>query len=177
MSDEANVTTEVDDDEEYGLVSSKDDMPFIMPMEEFAELPEGGVETPPPLVKFTVFNNETGRITQFGDCAEGEWEYQDQDEPHLTVILGAFHFDDYYVDLATGTPELKREFEYSLRQSDLTLVIEGLPAGTKITVEGDSLETDDEDTEIDFDVPGVYRIALSGQVSHHNADFEVTIDG
>jgi len=178
MADETTATTEIEaDDEEYGVVSSKDDLPFVMPMEEFPELPEGGIQEPVPLVKFTVYNNETGRVTQFGECAADELEFQDQDEPHLTVIEGVYHFDDYYVDLATHEPREKQNYLYRLETTPLTLTIIGLPAGTKLAVAGMALVTDEEATEIDFDVPGTHEISLSGLVSHHNTSFEVTIDG
>ncbi|USZ48143.1 hypothetical protein [Halomonas sp. DN3] len=100
----------------------------------------------------------------------------DASQGYVEVPAG---FDDaaHYVDLDDGEIKAKQPQRTSITVDGLVVTIEGLAAGTKVTVGSSSIVADDAPTELAFDVPGTYTVELMGAAPHLDETLEVVVNG
>ncbi|MGP9796212.1 hypothetical protein ACT3UJ_02455 [Halomonas sp. 86] len=82
----------------------------------------------------------------------------------------------HYVDVETREIKDKQPLAYEVDNSGLTVTLTDLPSGLAVEANGQRAITDSEPLVITFDVPGTYRIELSGLVEYLNETLEVTVD-
>lgn len=79
--------------------------------------------------------------------------------------------------VAGGAVLPKQVLSYQTDVTGLTCTITGLPPGLQVDVLGQSLTTDEDAVEIDFDIPGTYTLTMHGGVRYLNEELEVVIHG
>ncbi|QPI65942.1 hypothetical protein [Vreelandella venusta] len=85
--------------------------------------------------------------------------------------------DSHYVDVTTTPNEIRKreEISFGLKIEGLVVTLTGLPVGLTVSTNKLSTVTDNEPLLIEYDVPGTYRIALSGRVNCLDRELEVTV--
>lgn len=110
--------------------------------------------------------DEAGNIT--GSIA-APVQYMSVDQPVDTA--------QFYVDVSVE-PHVRRprlDYEPLVSLEGLTATLTGVPAGVRVTVGERSILADDEPTELAFDRPGVYRVALRGDPHYVVKSLEVSV--
>lgn len=97
--------------------------------------------------------------------------------PYLYVRCDSSVSDvTHYVDAETREIKDKKPLAYGVTSSGLTVTLTELPGGLNVETNGQQAVTDGEPLVITFDIPGTYRIELSGLVEYLNDALEVTVD-
>ncbi|MGP9417286.1 hypothetical protein ACT3R4_18060 [Halomonas sp. AOP7-E1-9] len=105
----------------------------------------------------------------------------------LQVITGGFryievpeeedvHDTTHYIDISNDEIKAKQKIMIRSKINGLSLTMSGLPSGLNVETNGMAIITDDEPLVIEYDVPGIYQVALSGRVDYLDEVLEVTVD-
>jgi hypothetical protein len=70
----------------------------------------------------------------------------------------------------------KRKLQTSITTDGLVVTLSGLPRGLTVSTNGATATTEDDDLTIEYDLPGTYKIELSGLVEYLDHELEVTVD-
>lgn len=126
-----------------------------------------------------IYNTETGVITRMVECHADNVANQCGEGESYKLAESAISDDSHYIDVGVEWhPIMKRAFQdYTVSSSGLTVTIAGLAAGTEIHVSGLMVVADDDPTELEFDVPGVHAVRISGLAAFVNEEIEVQING
>lgn len=101
-----------------------------------------------------------------------------------SIVSGPYYYvecdsdvmdDTHYQDVETKQLRPKAPLGYTTEINDLTVTIDALPSGVRVETNGREMVTDHEITEIEYDVPGIYTISLSGHVEFLDETLEVTV--
>lgn len=96
--------------------------------------------------------------------------------PFMHVECEPDVFDDtHFFDEVAGMILQKAPLDYTLGIEGFTATLTGLPSGLTVEANGMNTTTDEEPLMITFDVPGTYRIELSGLVEYLDDSLEVTV--
>ena len=85
----------------------------------------------------------------------------------------------HFYNTDTASIELKYELQYTLTTDALEVTISGLPENLNVNTNNMHTMTDSEDLVIEYDIPGIYTIELSGRPEYllTAIDIEVTEPG
>lgn len=84
----------------------------------------------------------------------------------------------YYARFINGVPVLtkKRELDLSYTRKGLSIMFPLLPEGTLVKVAKESLVSDKQGAEVEFEMPGVYRFLFYPPPQYMDEKLEVTVD-
>lgn len=96
--------------------------------------------------------------------------------PYLHVKCET-HVNDvtHFYNLETQSIEAKAELDLQVNVEDLAVTIHNLPANLKVETNDMEVFTDEEPLVIEYDIPGVYDIKLSGHARFLDLELEVTV--
>lgn len=90
--------------------------------------------------------------------------------------VGAVSYKTHYVDIADDLAIKERApLDINSQLDSLTVSITGVPSGSRVEVGIDSLEADGGVTEIEFDIPGTYKISIFPPAQFLDTELEVTV--
>lgn len=129
------------------------------------------------MITLITFDPSSGAINQTLEGLEDYLRVIAQDNQDALIHTAFVTSITHYVKLPEEEVLPKQPFDYTTTVDDLSYTITGLPAGIKVYFEDQFIITDDDPTEIEFDIPGTYTLELSGSVPHLDETIEVTING
>ena len=88
--------------------------------------------------------------------------------PNCMVTEGLARLRNDYVDLATKTVRAKQESPVTLDGQ----MLRNVPPGASVVIDGVPYEAGDSEVELDFDMPGTYRVTVEAP-AHLPKTFEV----
>lgn len=82
----------------------------------------------------------------------------------------------HFYNTDTSQIELKHELQYTISVDGLEVTISGLPENLYVHTNNMHTMTDSEDLVVEYDIPGIYTIELSGRAEYliTTIDVEVT---
>lgn len=81
----------------------------------------------------------------------------------------------HFYNTDTASIELKYELQYTLTTDALEVTISGLPENLNVNTNNMHTMTDNEDLVIEYDIPGVYKIELSGRAEYLETIIDVEV--
>lgn len=130
-------------------------------------------------MKAAIYEINSGRITSIFSGPTDHIHLQPL-EGESFIILGPLDEvgdTTHYVKLPEEEALPKTPLTYTLDTTGLTATITGLPAEMKVFYQGQHIVTDDDPTEIEFELPGTYQLEMTGSVPHLDETLEVTVNG
>lgn len=122
---------------------------------------------------FAIYNKNTGEIDRVCHCHSDLVGLQCSDAeaylPYVGNVSDLTHF------VVGDVIKNKKPFSYKKTLTSLGVLLEGLPKGTRVSVGAQELIVREGTVKIEFDLPGTYKIQLSGSVSHLDETLEATV--
>ncbi|WP_286902125.1 hypothetical protein [Vreelandella sedimenti] len=81
----------------------------------------------------------------------------------------------HFYNTDTASIELKYELQYTLTTDGLEVTISGLPENLNVNTNNMHTMTDSEDLVIEYDIPGIYTIELSGRPEYLLTTIDVVV--
>lgn len=107
------------------------------------------------MIRATEYNSQSGRIGGTLFAADDAVLQSMRDMTHFDAELdGHWPGEEYYI--SNGQPTERPASPVTL--SELTL--QGVPAGSTLTINGESYENVEGDIELEFPLPGTYRLRV-----------------
>lgn len=126
-----------------------------------------------------IYNSETGSILRMAVCAADNVAAQCGEGESYKIVEDTINDELYYVDTSIdGHAVRERTLQgYTVSSYGLTVSITGLAPGTEVHVAGLMVVADEEPTELEFDLPGVHAVRISGLAAFMDEEIEVQING
>lgn len=126
-----------------------------------------------------IYNTDTGAITRLAECYADNVANQCGEGESYKVVEDTINDELYYVDTSVDGHAIRERAlqDYTVSASGLTVTISGLAPGTEVHVVGAMVIADEDPTELEFDVPGVHAVRISGLAAFVEEEIEVQIDG
>lgn len=94
----------------------------------------------------------------------------------LELVAGVMMADlDYYVDVQAMAVQEKAHLPIASEIDGLSFIINNVPTGTYVSVDGNTFLVDDGIAEIEFDRSGVYKVRVDPPPQYKAENLEVTI--
>lgn len=126
-----------------------------------------------------IYDTNTGAIDRIVECFANNVATQCDEGESYKILSTEISDATHYIDVGVEWRPIKDRVaqEYAVEVSDFTVVITGLAPGTLVSIDAAEIVADDEPTELEFDVPGVHAVRISGLAAFVEEEIEVQIDG
>lgn len=126
-----------------------------------------------------IYNLQTGQILRQVICYANLVGVQCEDGESYKMVYEPIDDERFYVDVGVAGHAIRERTlqDYTVSTSGLTVTITGLAPGTEVHVAGLMIVADEDPTELEFDVPGVHIVGLSGLAALMDEEIEVQVNG
>ncbi|MDT8894170.1 hypothetical protein RSO41_05840 [Halomonas sp. I1] len=111
-------------------------------------------------ITIAIYQEGSPEILSTCQCGENQADMQCGEGESWVEVDESVSDDTHYIDIDQRVAVARSAFDPQCSVGDLVVHFIGLPADTVIGAMGQELIADGDD-EVEFDVPGTYRIALS----------------